>query len=144
MNQFKRKSIKKQETEPNREKKMSMIEIKFRKKKLEDDLDKLESGFKDRAQKIQSIIPSSINPIDSIRKRPFRSLGIAIAAGLVLGLSSSKKKRSGSGDEVHSYSTSHSSGFTSLLMDELKRLAAHRAASYISDLIDQRANQNNR
>lgn len=122
---------------------MSMIEIKFRKKKLRDDLDKLESGFKERADKVRSIIPGQIRPIDSIRKHPFRSLGIAIATGLVLGLSSGKKKRSQSDNEVYSNNLSHNSGFSSLLMDELKRLAAHRAASYISDLIDQRVNQKN-
>lgn len=122
---------------------MSMVEIKFRKKKLKDDLDKLESGFKDRANKIRSIIPDQINPIDSIRKHPFRSLGIAVATGLVLGLSSRKKKRSENGNEIHSKNPSANSGFSSLLLDELKRLAAHRAASYISDLIDQRVNQKN-
>lgn len=120
---------------------MSMMEIKFRKKKLEDDLEKLESGFKSRAQKIQSIIPDNLNPIDTIRKHPFRAFGIAIATGLVVGLSSRKKNRSRSAEESYNNHSSQNTGFSALLMDELKRLAAHRAASYISDLIDQRSNR---
>lgn len=116
---------------------MSMAEIKFRKKKLKDDIDKLESGFKNRAEKVRSMIPGNINPVGSIRKHPFRALGIAIASGLVIGLSS-KKKRFRSEKEGSISSSNNDSGFTSLLMYEIKRLAAHRAVSYISDLIDQR------
>lgn len=119
-----------------------MADIKFRKKKLKDDIDMLESGFKNRAEKVQSYIPITINPSDSIRKHPFRSVGIAIASGLAMGLIS-KKKRSRSEKDETNYNTNDQSGFTSLLIYELKRLAANRAVSYISDLIDQRADKNN-
>lgn len=117
---------------------MSMAEIKFRKKKLKDDIDLLESGFKNRVDKVQSYIPVTINPIDSIRKHPFRALGIAISSGLLIGLSS-KKKRSSKENDGSNFSSNNDSGFSSLLIYELKRLAASRAVSYISDFIDQRA-----
>ena len=117
---------------------MSMAEIKFRKKKLKDDIDLLESGFKNRANKVKSIIPVSLNPNDTIRKHPFKAVGIAIAGGLLIGLKS-RKKRSKSENERPENSSSNDSGFTSLLIYELKRLAANRAVSYISDIIDQRA-----
>lgn len=117
-----------------------MVEIKFRKKKLKDDIDKLESGFKNRAEKVRSFIPGNINPSKSIRKHPFRALGIAIASGLVIGLTS-RKKRSRSENIGSKSSSDNDSGFTSLLMYELKRLAASRAVSYISDMIDQRASK---
>tara|TARA_R100001143_G_C3361367_1_gene137169 strand:- start:115671 stop:116033 length:363 start_codon:yes stop_codon:yes gene_type:complete len=116
---------------------MTMADIKFRKKKLKDDIDMLESGFINRAEKVQSYIPITINPSDSIRKHPFRSVGIAIASGLALGLLS-KKKRSRKDKYGTNYVTNDQSGFTSLLMYELKRLAANKAVSYVSDLIDQR------
>lgn len=115
-----------------------MAEITFRKKKLKDDIDKLETGFKNRAEKVRTFIPGNINPSDSIRKHPFRSLGIAIASGLVIGLAT-KKKRSRAESEGYNRSSNNDNGFTSLLMYELKRLAANRAVSYISDMIDQRA-----
>lgn len=117
---------------------MTMADIKFRKKKLKDDIDLLESGFENRAEKVKSMIPATINPSDSIRKHPFRAMGIAIAGGLVIGLSS-RKKRSKSKDEGSAYNSGIDNKFTSLLMYELKRLAANRAVSYISDLMDQRA-----
>jgi len=120
-----------------------MAEINFRKKKLKDDLDKLESGFKERADKVKSIIPVSMNPVDSIRKHPFRAFGIAIASGLLFGLSS-RNKRSQSDNEAINNHSSQSSGFSSLLISELKRLAAHRAASYISEMIANKSNQNRR
>lgn len=119
-----------------------MAEIKFRKKKLKDDIDLLESGFKNRVEKVQSYIPVTINPAESIRKHPFRAMGVAIASGLVIGLSS-KKKRSRPEKEGSNMSSNNDSGFTSLLMYELKRLAANRAVSYISDFIDQRADKQN-
>ncbi len=119
-----------------------MADIKFRKKKLKDDIDLLESGFKNRAEKVQSYIPITINPTESIRKHPFRAVGIAIVSGLAFGLIS-KKKRSRSEKEESNDNSNNDSGFTSLLMYELKRLAASRAVSYISDAIDQRSNNNN-
>lgn len=119
-----------------------MAEIKFRKKKLKDDITMLESGFKHRAEKVQSYIPVSINPIDTIRKHPFRALSIAIASGLVLGLSSSKKRSKNEKEET-GHSSKSDAGLTSLFIYELKRLAASRAVSYISDVIDQKVDKNN-
>lgn len=119
-----------------------MAEIKFRKKKLKDDIDLLESGFKNRAEKVQSYIPVTIHPIDSIRKHPFRAMGIAIASGLVISLNSSKK-RSRSEKEGTSSESNNDTGFTSLFIYELKRLAASRAVSYISDIIDEKVDKNN-
>lgn len=132
---------KKPMTKPDKQKNISMAEINFRKRKLKDDLDKLESGFQDRMKKVTNFLPGNLHPSDAIRKHPFRSFGIAVTAGLVFGLSSRRNRSRPDDHGGHSASSSHR-GFSSLLMDELKRLAAHRAAYYVSDMIDQKIKKN--
>lgn len=119
--------------------KLSMSEFRKRKTRLQDDLELLEGSFENRFNKAKKSILGSFNPAQTIRKRPFQAVALSVAAGIVIGLSGKKKRR---GDTAKGASSSESPGgsvgFTSLLLDEVKRIAARRAASYISEVLDQK------
>lgn len=113
--------------------KLSMREIRQKKKRLKDDLDLLESGFENRISKISNFLPGNIHPVKTIQKYPLKSVGLALLFGAVSGI------LTGSGNKRKSETQSESSGkdgFPSLVFNELKRVAAFRAASYISDLLE--------
>ncbi len=113
--------------------KISMQEIRLRKAKLKDDLDLLESGFENRISRINALMPGNLNPVKTIQKHPFKSVGIAVLFGTVAGMmTGSKSKNRGTEKD----STSTADGFASLVFGELKRVAAYRAASYISDMLE--------
>jgi hypothetical protein len=113
--------------------KITMYEIRQKKKKLRDDLDLLESGFENRISKVSTFLPGNIHPIKTIQKHPLKSVGLAVLFGTVAGMltGSEKKNKSKSPSE-----SSAREGFPSLVFNELKRVAAYRAASYISDLME--------
>lgn len=119
--------------------KLSMSDFRKRKTRLQDDLELLEGSFENRFKKAKKNVLGSFNPVESIKKRPFRALTLSVAAGIVIGLSGKKKrkKRTSSETESENYSPG-SPGFTSMLFDEVKRIAAQRAASYISEMMDQK------
>jgi ElaB/YqjD/DUF883 family membrane-anchored ribosome-binding protein len=125
------------ETSLNRKNnKLTMSDIRLRKKKLQDDLDLLEGSFENRITRIRKNIMGAFEPVEYIKRNPFKSVGVAVIAGIALGLSGRKK----GGDDEGGRSATNKLIFSTLLLDELKRLAAQRAASYVSDLIDQRMN----
>lgn len=114
-------------------------EIQLRKQKLQQEIDLIEEKYSSKATKVSKGIQNTLKPIQTIRDNPLKSLGISIAIGVVLGLSgrskrTSSKSRSDSGDS----SGKGDSGFSSLLMNELKRMAAKRAMMYISDIVDRK------
>ena len=127
---------KKRMAQPDQKSNKSMNEIRQRKKKLRDDLDFLESGFENRISKVSSMIPGNLNPVETIRKHPLKSVGLSILLGAVAGVAfgSGKKKRRNS-EEIESDSAS-SQGFSSMVFNELKRVAAFRTASYISEMLE--------
>lgn len=117
---------------------MTMKEIRIRKKKVKDDLELLEGNFEKRIQSIKERFLGPFKPVSLIKNKPFIAIGIAVAAGIALGFS--KKSRNGKKvDQRKENTTGYSGpGFTGLLIDEMKRIAASRAASYISDFVDQK------
>jgi len=119
--------------------KLSMADFRKRKIRLQDDLELLEGSFENRFKKARKSLLGSFKPVESIKNRPLQAVAISVAAGVVLGLSSKKKrkKRADTGNYSEN-STSGSVGFTSLLLDEVKRIAAQRAASYISEMMDKK------
>lgn len=123
--------------EMSKKKSMSMADIRLRKTRLKDDLELLEGSFENRFRNVKSSILGSFNPLDTIRKKPLQSLGIAVAIGVVAGLSGKKKRKKASGntEEIIEFDKP---GFTGLLFDEAKRIAARRAAYYLSELVDQK------
>lgn len=120
-------------------KKNDIEEIKLRKQKLQQEIESIENKYSKQATKISNGIQNTLKPIQTIRNNPLKSLGVSIALGVVLGLSGRRKKQSGSSPAERSgNSDTGSSGFTSLLVSELKRMAAKRAMIYISDIIDRK------
>ena len=117
----------------NKKNKLTMADIRLRKKKLKDDLDLLENSFENRISHLKKNISGVFQPVDYIKKHPFKSVGIAVTLGIALGISGSKKRENTEGG----VSDSTKLIFSTLLMGEIKRLAARRVASYISELIDQ-------
>lgn len=117
-------------------KNLTMKEVKLRKKRLQDDLELLEKGFQSRVTRITSGIPASVAPLSYIRQKPFTSVGIALVAGLVAGLASGKKR--GRKAESTAGGSDGGSAFSSILIGELKRIAARRSADYLSELLEQK------
>lgn len=116
-----------------------MADFRKRKIRLQDDLELLEGSFENRYTKAKKSLLGSFKPVETIKKRPLQAVALSVAAGVVLGLSSKKKRKKRSRSENYSdSSSSRSVGFTSLLIDEVKRIAAQRAASYISEMMDKK------
>jgi ElaB/YqjD/DUF883 family membrane-anchored ribosome-binding protein len=120
-------------------KKHSVDEIQLRKQKLKQEIDLIEQKYSKKATKLSNGIQNTLKPIQTIRDNPLKSLGISVAVGLVLGLSGRRKRSStktSSTDDIGSGNSD--TGFSSLLMSELKRMAAKRAMMYISDIVDRK------
>lgn len=118
----------------SKKKNISMADIRLRKTRLQDDLDLLEKSFENRFKKAKKSVIGSIKPADYIKKRPLQSLGVAVIIGFAIGISRQKSKKSGGQDST----ANRGIGFTGILFNEMKRIAARRAASYMTDLIDQK------
>lgn len=110
-----------------------MSDIIQQKNRLKDDLELLEGSFENRITSLKNNIFGPIKPVRLIRKKPFHAIGFALFAGIALGLA--KKKQRASSDNSDS---SSSLKFSGLLFDEVKRIAARRAADYISDFVEQK------
>lgn len=111
-----------------------MVDIRARKNKLKSDLDLLENDFQNRFSRMKGNILGSIQPLTLVKKNPIKAVGSAVLLGLAIGLV--VPKRSSKSDKKSPESTSFSPGFSSLLFDEVKRIAARKAAYYVSDMID--------
>lgn len=118
---------------------LSMADFRKRKTRLQDDLELLEGSFENRYNKAKKSLFGSFKPVETIKKRPLQAVALSVAAGVIFGLSSKRKRDKKISAEDHSErSSSGSAGFASLLFDEVKRIAARRAASYISEIMDQK------
>lgn len=124
-------------------KKTDIQDIKLRKQTLQQEIDLIEEKYTQKAKKISSGVQSTFKPIQKIREYPLRSVGISFAVGLLIAASGRSRRKSTSdygqesGTNISS-SRTQDDGFTSLLMNELKRMAARRAMIYISDLLDKK------
>ncbi|CAN5150198.1 hypothetical protein BH23BAC3_BH23BAC3_28440 [soil metagenome] len=120
---------------------MSLEKIKRRKEELQAEIDRIEDNYISKASEIERKVKSVLRPVHNIRKKPFTTVGISVAVGFVIGFL--RKKKSRKTQKSHKSSPSDfngksDTGFTTLLMAELKRLAAQRAMTYVSEVIDQR------
>jgi hypothetical protein len=111
-----------------------MADIRKRKKKLEDDLDLLEEDFEDRISNAQKRVLGPLQPINLIKENPFKAVGTSVLVGIALGLMGREK----SSKKTTKIDESHKDKLFDLLLNEVKRVAAHKAATYLSDLIDER------
>lgn len=129
---------------------LDMAGIHLKKQQLRDDLELLEGNFEDRIKNVRYKFLKSVNLAVPIKENPVKAVGIAIAAGLIYGISRPKKRKKRSiqddPDRVV-YDDPGSTdiptlGFRTLMMDEIKRIAARRAAHYISELMDKNIKSN--
>lgn len=111
----------------------SLHEINVRKEELQDEIDQIENKYTQKVTKIKRRIQNTLKPVKTIRDKPIKALGVSIALGFIIGISGRKKSKA---DPVVNNSVASDPGFTSMLMNELKRVAARRAMIYITDLVD--------
>lgn len=109
-----------------------MSEIRKRKKKLEDDLELLEGDFENRITNVQQKVLGKIDPVSSIKKNPFKAVGTSVLIGLAIGLMGEKGT---SEEEIESHV--HKEKLFNLLFNEIKRVAARKTATYLSEFIDE-------
>lgn len=128
---------------------MSLEKIKRRKEELQAEIDRIEDNYITKASNIERKVKSVLRPVHNIRQKPFTSVGISVAVGFVIGFlrkkksSKSSKSRKFKDSSPSAYDGKSDTGFTTLLMAELQRLAAQRAMMFVSDLIDKRLRSKN-
>lgn len=110
-----------------------MSEVRKRKKKLEDDLELLEGDFENRITNVREKLLGNIDPISIIKKNPLKAVGTSVLIGLAIGMIG---KEESSQEEDNSRQV-HKEKLFNLLFSEVKRVAARKAATYLSDLIDE-------
>lgn len=119
---------------------MALDKIDRRKKELQAEIDRIEENYLRKASEIERKIKSVLRPVHNIRKHPFTSIGISVAVGFTIGFLRKKKssKSAPSNDKETYQNGKDDTGFTTLFLAELKRLAAQRAMMYVSDLVDKK------
>jgi hypothetical protein len=120
---------------------MALDKIDRRKKELQAEIDRIEENYLRKASEIERKVKSVLRPVHNIRKNPFTSIGISVAVGFAIGFLRKKKssKPAPSNDKETTYQNGRDdTGFTTLFLAELKRLAAQRAMMYVSDLVDKK------
>lgn len=110
-----------------------MADIRKRKKNLEDDLELLEGNIENRISGVRKKVLGTLQPIKVIKRNPIKSVGTSILIGFAIGILGDGE--SSDEDEV---SNPHKEKLTNLLFKEIKRVAARKAASYLSEFIDER------
>lgn len=110
-----------------------MAEVKERKRKLEEEIRLLEVGFEKRFSNVKESVTTAANPVKYVKKNPIKSVAVAATAGFTLGLLKRSRKTRG----YSKVKSNPGSGLSSILMNELKHMAVHKAMNYLSDVVDQ-------
>lgn len=129
----KQNRIKLKEEKLSKNNNISMADIRKRKKKLEDDLELLEGNIENRISGVQKKVLGTLEPIETIKRNPFKSVGTSIVIGFVLGMLGDKRSPGESEG-----SNPHQEKLANLLFSEIKRAAARKAATYLSEFIDEK------
>lgn len=117
----------------SKNKHISMADIRKRKKKLEDELELLEGNIEDRFTGVQKKVLGSLEPIEIIKRNPLKSVGTSVLIGFAIGMLGAGKTT-----DQKSERQLQKEKILNLFLNEVKRVAARKAASHISDLIDQK------
>ncbi len=105
-----------------------------RKNQIEAELNQIQNDLDNSVTRMKDSLLENIIPTDRIRKKPFKSVGLAALAGFILGLKKIRKKKSVNPDRNIEYEP----GVTHLMFDEIKRMAAQKAAGVVMDIIDRK------
>lgn len=110
----------------------TLKELEQRKKRIETELNQIHHNLDNSFNNVKASLIRSIDPSDRIRKKPLKSLGIVVITGFAIGLMKGRRKRSvENGRVLH-----QKSGIANLMFDEVRRLAARKAALYFLDLVE--------
>lgn|GEM_PF-720822 len=115
----------------SKNKTLSASELRERKEKLKRELDQIEEKYSSKITRAKNTVNRTLKPVKTIKESPFKAVGIAVIVGVLAGMTGRKKS------SAQSDSGGSGLGFSSLLMGELKRLAARKAMVYVSDIVDQ-------
>lgn len=110
-----------------------MADIRKRKKKLEDDLELLEGNIENRISGVQKKVLGTLEPIETIKRNPLKSVGTSIIIGFAIGMLGNGKS-----SVENDRSDPHKEKLANLLFSEIKRVAARKAASYLSEFMDEK------
>lgn len=122
-------------------KKSNIEEIQVRKERLKNELEAIETKYAAKIGGVKRMVNGSLKPAQNIRRNPLKSVGYAVLVGFAVGLvrtkrSSKKKKKKRKQKLQQDHNSESTVGFTSLLMSELKRLAARKAMVFVSEMVD--------
>ncbi len=116
-------------------KKSNIEEIQVRKERLQNELEAIETKYAAKIGGVKRMVNGSLKPAQKIRRNPLKAVGYAVLVGFAVGLV--RKKRSSKKNKQQQVQNGESTiGFTSLLMSELKRLAARKAMLFVSEMVD--------
>lgn len=115
----------------------SLKEFIRKRNQIEVELNQLQNDLGQSVTSMKDSIIENIIPTDRIRKKPFKAVGIAALAGFVLGLKKIKKQKPGSKER----GINQDPGVTHLMFDEIKRMAAQKAARVVVDIIDRKISE---
>jgi len=112
-------------------------ELEQRKKRIEAELNQIHQNLDNSFNKAKTSLVSLADPSGHIRRKPLHSLAIAVIAGFAIGyLKSQKKNNKTPSSEVQSPQWAPKPGIANLLFDEVRRMAARKAAVYLMDFLD--------
>ena len=99
--------------------------LEEKKKELEQELQNIQHELDDSLDKVRSDVSSQLAPTQFIKRHPLPVVGLSVLAGFLLGNKNSNRI-SGSSD----------SGFSSVLISEIKKLATKKGISLATDYIE--------
>jgi ElaB/YqjD/DUF883 family membrane-anchored ribosome-binding protein len=124
---------------------ISLASIRQRKKELQEEIDRIETTYSQKVSKLEGGIQNTLKPLRNIRRRPFTYVGLSIAVGFLAGYAGRKKRvrppavnQNETEQSTSPVKNKKSNGFTSMLLREIKRMAARRAMVYITDVVDKK------
>lgn len=118
------------------DKKNSIEEIQLRKERLKNELEAIETKYAAKIGGVKRMVNGSLKPAQKIRRNPLKSVGYAVLLGLAVGLVRSKGSSKKKDQDKNSQSGDTKVYFRSMLMNELKRLAARKAMVLVSEMVD--------
>lgn len=99
--------------------------LEEKKKELEQELQNIQHELDDSLDRVRSDVSSQLAPTQFIKRHPLPVVGLSVLAGFLLG---NKKSTESSG--------SSDSGFSSVLVSEIKKLATKKGISLATDYIE--------
>ena len=99
--------------------------LEEKKKELEQELHDIQHELDDSLDKVRTDVSSQLAPTEFIRRHPLPVVGLSLLAGFLLGNKNSRTSSDSSG-----------SGFSSVLLSEIKKLATKKGISIATDYIE--------